>query len=59
MNQAGERKNSSVIPSFNRTIRIDFRGAKISYPELQQDHTDRFPGSQDQLGCRCSDAAGD
>jgi hypothetical protein len=30
MNQAGERKNSSVIPSFNRTIRIDFRGAKIS-----------------------------
>ena len=30
MNQAGERKNSSVMPSFNRTIRIDFRGAKIS-----------------------------
>jgi hypothetical protein len=30
MNQAGERENSSVIPSFNRSIRIDFRGAKIS-----------------------------
>ena len=30
MNQAGERENSSVIPSFNKTIRIDFRGAKIS-----------------------------
>ena len=29
MNQAGERENSSVIPSFNRSIRIDFRGAKI------------------------------
>jgi len=30
MNQAGECENSSVIPSFNRSIRIDFRGAKIS-----------------------------
>jgi len=30
MNQAGERENSSVIPCFNRSIRIDFRGAKIS-----------------------------
>jgi len=30
MNQAGERENSSVIPGFNRSIRIDFRGAKIS-----------------------------
>ena len=30
MNQSGEAENSSVIPSFNRTIRIDFRGAKIS-----------------------------
>ncbi len=30
MHQDGERKNSSVIPSFNRTVRIDFRGAKIS-----------------------------
>ena len=30
MNQAGERENSTVIPSFNGTIRIDFRGAKIS-----------------------------
>ena len=30
MNQAGERENSSVIPSFNKTICIDFRGAKIS-----------------------------
>jgi hypothetical protein len=30
MNQAGEREDSGVIPSFNRSIRIDFRGAKIS-----------------------------
>ena len=30
MNLAGEREDSGVIPSFNRSIRIDFRGAKIS-----------------------------
>ena len=30
MNQSGECENSSVIPSFNRSIRIDFRGAKSS-----------------------------
>jgi len=26
----GEKQNSGVIPSFNRSIRIDFQGAKIS-----------------------------
>jgi hypothetical protein len=30
MNQAGEGENSSVIPAFNRSIRIDFQGAKVS-----------------------------
>lgn len=30
MNHAGERENTTVIPSFNRFIRIDFQGAKIS-----------------------------
>lgn len=30
MNQTGERKTDTVFPSFNRSIRIDFRGAKIS-----------------------------
>ncbi len=30
MNQAGERKTNTVFPNFNRSIRIDFRGAKIS-----------------------------
>jgi hypothetical protein len=30
MSQAGERENSTVIPGFNRSIRIDFRGAKIN-----------------------------
>jgi hypothetical protein len=31
MNQDGERENTTVIPCFNRSIRIDFRGARISY----------------------------
>jgi len=30
MNQAGERKTNTVFPGFNHSIRIDFRGAKIS-----------------------------
>ena len=30
MNQDGERENTTVIPCFNRSIRIDFRGARIS-----------------------------
>ena len=30
MNQVGERQTNTVIPRFNRSIRIDFRGAKIS-----------------------------
>ena len=30
MNQVGERQTNTVIPNFNRSIRIDFRGAKIS-----------------------------
>jgi len=30
MNQASERKTNTVIPNFNRTIQIDFRGTKIS-----------------------------
>lgn len=30
MNQAGKRKTNTVFPGFNRSIRIDFLGAKIS-----------------------------
>jgi hypothetical protein len=30
MNQVGGRENRSVIPSLKRSIRINFRGAKIS-----------------------------
>jgi hypothetical protein len=30
MNQGGEGQTNTVFPGFNRSLRIDFRGAKIS-----------------------------
>ncbi len=30
MNQAGKRNTNTIFPNFNHSIRIDFRGTKIS-----------------------------
>jgi hypothetical protein len=38
MIQVGERENSSVIPSFNRPIRIDFRGACVARSAVVDAH---------------------
>ena len=54
MNQVGERQTNTVIPSFNRTIRIDFRGAKISSDTgvlMLREIDERFNITAPLIGC--------